>query len=53
MLIGTHEVGGLTPIQVLEIIRGCRGLSIIGGDVAEVIKFYVCCVHACFVIICM
>lgn len=33
---GTHEVGGLTPVQVLEIIRGCRGLNIVGGDVTEV-----------------
>ena len=35
-MLGTHEVGGLTPIQVLEIIRGCKGLNIIGGDVTEV-----------------
>ncbi|MET1028340.1 MAG: agmatinase [Dongiaceae bacterium] len=33
---GTPEPGGLTTIQGLEIIRGCRGLDIIGGDLVEV-----------------
>lgn len=33
---GTPEVGGLTSIQGLEIIRGCKGLRLIGGDVVEV-----------------
>jgi len=33
---GTVEVGGLTTWQALEIIRGCRGLNIIGGDLVEV-----------------
>ncbi|MBT0729588.1 agmatinase [Rosenbergiella nectarea] len=33
---GTPEVGGLTSIQALEIIRGCRGLNIIGADLVEV-----------------
>ncbi|ELT96604.1 hypothetical protein CAPTEDRAFT_160862 [Capitella teleta] len=33
---GTPEIGGLTTIQVLEIIRGCRGMNIIGGDLVEV-----------------
>ncbi|XP_065835444.1 guanidinobutyrase-like isoform X2 [Oscarella lobularis] len=33
---GTPEIGGLTPIQALEIIRGCRGLNIVGGDLVEV-----------------
>lgn len=33
---GTPEVGGLTSIQALEIIRGCRGLNVVGGDVVEV-----------------
>ncbi|XP_077993109.1 agmatinase, mitochondrial-like [Glandiceps talaboti] len=33
---GTPEVGGLTPIQSLEIVRGCKGLNIIGGDLVEV-----------------
>ena len=33
---GTPEIGGLTGVQALEIIRGCRGLDIIGGDLVEV-----------------
>ncbi|XP_074657667.1 guanidinobutyrase-like isoform X2 [Tubulanus polymorphus] len=33
---GTPEIGGLTTIQALEILRGCRGLNIVGGDVVEV-----------------
>lgn len=33
---GTPEVGGLTSIQGLEIIRGCRGLNLIGTDLVEV-----------------
>jgi guanidinobutyrase len=33
---GTVEIGGLTVPQVLEIIRGCRGLNVVGGDVVEV-----------------
>ena len=33
---GTPEAGGLTSIQGLEIIRGCRGLDVIGGDLVEV-----------------
>lgn len=33
---GTPEVGGLTGIQALEIIRGCRGLDVVGADVVEV-----------------
>ena len=33
---GTVEIGGLTTIQGLEIVRGCRGLDIIGGDLVEV-----------------
>lgn len=33
---GTAEVGGLTTPQALEIIRGCRGLDIVGGDLVEV-----------------
>lgn len=33
---GTPEVGGLTSAQGLEIIRGCQGLDIIGGDLVEV-----------------
>ncbi len=33
---GTPEVGGLTPRDGQEIIRGCRGLNLVGGDVVEV-----------------
>ncbi len=33
---GTLEIGGLTTIQAMEIIRGCRGLNIIGCDLVEV-----------------
>ncbi|XP_046362591.1 agmatinase, mitochondrial-like isoform X1 [Haliotis rufescens] len=33
---GALEIGGLTTIQGLEVVRGCRGLNIIGGDVVEV-----------------
>ena len=33
---GTPEIGGLTTVQTLEIIRGCRGLEIKGGDLVEV-----------------
>lgn len=33
---GTPEVGGLTSIQGLEIVRGCKGLNLIGADLVEV-----------------
>lgn len=33
---GTPEVGGLTTIQALEIIRGCWGLDLVGCDLVEV-----------------
>jgi len=33
---GTVEIGGLTTIQALEIVRGCQGLNIVGGDLVEV-----------------
>jgi len=33
---GTPEPGGLTTSQGLEVIRGCRGLDIVGGDLVEV-----------------
>ncbi|UVC30581.1 MULTISPECIES: agmatinase [Enterobacterales] len=33
---GTPEVGGLTSMQGLEIVRGCRGLNLVGGDLVEV-----------------
>jgi guanidinopropionase len=37
---GTPEVGGLTPREVLELLRGLRGLDVIGGDVVEVAPQY-------------
>ena len=33
---GTPEIGGLTSIQGLEIIRGCRGVNLVGCDLVEV-----------------
>ncbi|XP_066493514.1 guanidino acid hydrolase, mitochondrial [Tiliqua scincoides] len=37
---GTPEIAGLTPAQALEIIRGCQGLNIVGGDLVEVAPIY-------------
>jgi guanidinopropionase len=37
---GTPEVGGLTSAQALGILRGLRGLNIVGGDVVEVAPQY-------------
>ena len=37
---GTPEIGGLTVHQGLEVIRGCRGLDIVGGDLVEVAPAY-------------
>lgn len=33
---GTPEIGGLTPFDVQHLIRGLRGLNIVGADVVEV-----------------
>ena len=33
---GTAEIGGLTVPQGIEIVRGCRGLDIVGCDLVEV-----------------
>jgi guanidinobutyrase len=33
---GTAEIAGLTVPQGLEIIRGCKGLDIVGGDMVEI-----------------
>ncbi len=33
---GTPEVGGMSPIEAQGLIRGLRGLDLIGGDVVEV-----------------
>jgi len=37
---GTPEIGGLTTREALELVRGCAGLDIIGGDVVEVAPQY-------------
>ena len=37
---GTPEIGGLTTIQALEIIRGCNGLDLVGADLVEVAPVY-------------
>ena len=37
---GTPEVGGLTPREAQAILRGCKDLNIIGGDVVEVAPEY-------------
>ncbi len=37
---GTPEIGGLTTTQGIEIIRGCRGLNIVGCDLVEVAPPY-------------
>jgi len=33
---GTPEVAGLTSIQAMEAVRGCRGLELVGCDLVEV-----------------
>ena len=33
---GTPEIGGLTDWQALQLIRGCRGIDVVGCDVVEV-----------------
>lgn len=37
---GTPEAGGLTTREALELIRGMKGLDIVGGDVVEVAPQY-------------
>lgn len=37
---GTPEVGGLTTREVLEFLRGLKGLNVCGGDVVEVAPQY-------------
>ena len=37
---GTPEVGGLTPREALAILRGLKGIDIVGGDVVEVAPQY-------------
>ena len=33
---GTPEIGGMTTLQAQHVVRGLRGLNLIGGDVVEV-----------------
>lgn len=37
---GTPEVGGLTTREVLELLRGLKGINLVGGDVVEVAPQY-------------
>ncbi|MBW9054567.1 agmatinase [Rhizobium mesosinicum] len=37
---GTPEVGGLSTREVLELIRGLKGINLVGGDVVEVAPQY-------------
>ena len=37
---GTPEAGGMTSRELLEILRGLRGLNIVGADVVEVCPAY-------------
>ena len=37
---GTPEIGGLTVPQALEVVRGCRGLNVVGADLVEVAPPY-------------
>ncbi|MFE0026207.1 agmatinase [Amycolatopsis sp. NPDC059021] len=37
---GTPEAGGMTSRELLEILRGLRGLNLIGGDVVELAPAY-------------
>ena len=37
---GTPEVGGLTPREALQLLRGLAGIDIVGGDVVEIAPQY-------------
>jgi len=37
---GTPEIGGLSIMQGLEVIRGAKGLNVVGGDLVEVAPPY-------------
>ncbi len=37
---GTPEIGGFTTREVLELIRGLKGINLVGGDVVEVAPQY-------------
>ncbi len=40
-------MGGITPIQAMEIVRGCRGLNLIGADIVEVAVIDLFCLSFC------
>ena len=33
---GTPEIGGMTTLEAQHVVRGLRGLNLVGGDVVEV-----------------
>ena len=37
---GTPEAGGMTSRELLEVLRGLRGLDLVGADVVEVAPAY-------------
>jgi agmatinase len=37
---GTPEAGGLSTREAMELVRGCAGLNVVGGDVVEVAPQY-------------
>ena len=37
---GTPEIGGLSSREAMELVRGCAGLNLVGGDVVEVAPMY-------------
>jgi agmatinase len=37
---GTPEIGGLSPREALAILRGLKGIDVVGGDVVEVAPQY-------------
>lgn len=37
---GTPEIGGLTTREALQLLRGLKGLNVVGGDVVEVAPQY-------------
>lgn len=37
---GTPEIGGLTTREALDLLRGLRGIDVVGGDVVEVAPQY-------------
>jgi guanidinopropionase len=37
---GTPEIGGITTLEAQQLLRGLRGLNLIGGDVVEVAPAY-------------